>query len=502
MMAPLDEVANHGRDVAVDQLRAVQIGVDGDPFGQHLLDFLHARLQLAGDHVGVGPLEHHGDAADTLALAVARHGAEALGRAELHGAHVAHVNRDAAAVGHHDAADVVERRNHTLGADVVGAVDLLDVAAARVFVVAAQRLEDVADGDVERVEGVGVDGHLILLEVASEAVDFDDSRDARQLALDNPVLDGAQLHGVVALLVARLDVERILVDFAQTRGDGHHLGGAQLGGNLSGDGLYLFVDELPGVENRHALLEDHRDDRQTEARHGANLLDVHDVAHRHLDGEGDELLDLLRSERGGDGHNLHLVVGDVRHGVDRKRHHRIDSSRQQEEGGQSDEEFFRDRKADDGLEHGMRRLIVFCTVFNGTKIARAPRPLDENPPNSPFRGMSGPYGGLNGIRRPLFRQGALPGRHPPRSRAAGHHPAVIFSASGTPGHAELRPDGPSAACAGGKKIPGSFTSPGLSRWGCRATPSAASVVRGRSAATSAASVARGRNATPFPPLQR
>lgn len=149
----------------------------------------------------------------------------------------------------------------------------------------------------------------------------------------------------------------------------------------------------------------------------------------------------------------------------------------------------------------MRRLIVFCTVFNGTKIARAPRPRDENPPNSPFRGMNGPYGGLNGIRRPLFRRGALPGRHPPRSRAAGHHPAVIFSASGTPGHAELRPDDPSAAGAGDKKIPGSSQARDCPD-GVAVRYASLRLLCGSGAELSAAPVARDRSAAPSPSQTR
>lgn len=67
--------------------------------------------------------------------------------------------------------------------------------------------------------------------------------------------------------------------------------------------------------------------------------------------------------------------------------------------------------------------------------------------------------------------------------------------------AELRPDGPSAACAGGKKIPGSSQA--------RDCPDGVVVrcvplrlFRGPGAALSAAPVARGRSAAPFPPLQR
>ena len=221
----LDQIADHGRYVAVYELRAVQVGTDGDPFGQHLLDLCQAALQLPGYHVGVCPLSIMAMPPTHSPLPSRVMAPKRFCRAEFHRSDVAHVDRYAAAVGHDDVPDVVERRDHAFGADVVGAVHLFDVAAAGVLVVAAQRLEDVADGDVERIERIGIDRHLVLFEVAAEAVDLDDSRDARQLALDDPVLDRTQFHGVIPLFVTRGNVERVLVDLAQSRGDGHHFGG-------------------------------------------------------------------------------------------------------------------------------------------------------------------------------------------------------------------------------------------------------------------------------------
>ena len=233
---------------------------------------------------------------------------------------------DAVAVGDDDLLNVVQRVDHAFGSDVVSAVDLLDVAATGVLVVAGQGLEHLADGDVERIEGIGVHGHLILLQIAAKAVNLYDAGNAGELALHYPVLDGAQLHGVVTLLVAGGYVEGVLVDFAQTGGYGHHLGGAQLSGYLACHGLNLFADELSGLQGGYALLEDHGDQRETEAAHRANLFDIHDVAHGNLDGEGDELLHLLRGQGRGDGDYLHLVVGDVGHGIDWQCHHGIQSS--------------------------------------------------------------------------------------------------------------------------------------------------------------------------------
>lgn len=79
---------------------------------------------------------------------------------------------------------------------------------------------------------------------------------------------------------------------------------------------------------------------------------------------------------GGDGYDLHLIVGDIRHGIDRKRKHRIDSSRKQKEGSQSDEKFLCDRKADDGLKHGIRSIYCFYIIIFD-KDSRGGVPLYE-----------------------------------------------------------------------------------------------------------------------------
>jgi len=333
----LDQVADDGRYVAVHQFRAVQVGLDAHPFGQHLLHLLDPFLQLLGDGVGIGALQHHGDTADTLALAIFRHGAEALGRPETDLSDVADMHRDAAPVGDDDPFDVTQFLNHTFRTDVIGPVDLLNVASSRVLVVLAQGFEDLADGEVHGVEHIGIDRHLILLEVASEAVDLDDARDAGQLALDDPVLDRAQLHGVVARLITGRHFQDILIDLAQSGRDGHQLGRAQLGRDLANNGLYLLVDQLAGIERRDILLEYDRHERQAEAGDRTDLLHVHDITHRDLDREGDQLLHFLRGKGGRDGNDLHLVVGDVGYRVDRQRHHRVDSPGQQENRRQCDE---------------------------------------------------------------------------------------------------------------------------------------------------------------------
>ena len=330
----LYQIAYHGRDIAVHQFRAVQIRLNRHPFGQHLLHLGHPLLQLLGHHVGIGPFEHHGNTAHTLTLAVLGHGTEALGGSELHPADVADVYRYAAPVGHHNLLHIFQVVNHTFRADIVGPVHLLDIAAAGILVVAAQGLEHLADSDVERIEGIGIDRHLVLFQITAEAVDFDDTGNTRELPLHNPVLNGAQLHGVVTVFIARRHFEYILINLAQSGGDRHQLGRSQLGRNLARHHLNLLVDQLTGIQRGHVLLENHRHERQPETRHRANLLDIHHVAHGYLDREGNELFHLLWSQRGRHGDNLHLVVGDVGYGIDGQRQHGVDASRQKQQRSQ------------------------------------------------------------------------------------------------------------------------------------------------------------------------
>ena len=67
--------------------------------------------------------------------------------------------------------------DHTFRTDVIRPVYLFYIASSCVLVVAAQRIEHITDGDVQRIQGIWVDSYLILLQVTSEAVNFHNTRD-------------------------------------------------------------------------------------------------------------------------------------------------------------------------------------------------------------------------------------------------------------------------------------------------------------------------------------
>ena len=94
-----------------------------------------------------------------------------------------------------------------------------------------------------------------MFQVAAETVDFYDTRYAGQLAFHHPILNGAEFHSIVLLFVTGGYFQYVLVDFSESGGDRHHLRCSEFGWNLSGNGLYLFVDKLTGIEGRDAFLE-------------------------------------------------------------------------------------------------------------------------------------------------------------------------------------------------------------------------------------------------------
>ena len=341
----LQEVDYDGRYVALDELGAVEVRLDSDALWQHTLHFLYPLFEHLSHHIGVGPLEHHGYAADAFALAVHRHCTKTLGRTKGHPTDVADVHWHTATIGDDNLLDVLSARNHTLRAYVVGLAALFDIAAASVLVVLFERIKNIGDSQVQGWEHIGVYGNLILLHIAAETVYLHNTGYARELAFHNPVLYGAQFHGIILVLVGIVHPQYVLVYLSQPRRDRHKFRSAELRRYLASHGLNLFVDELACLKGRYVLLEDHRHERQPEARHGANLHDVHDVAHGNLDRHGYELLHLLRSQCRRHGHNLYLIVGNVRNCINGQSQHRIYAAQQKKQSRQCYEQLLLDRKS-------------------------------------------------------------------------------------------------------------------------------------------------------------
>ena len=320
----LDEVLLYRTDGRAHEFVAHQVGLDAYALGQGGLNLDHPLPHPFGDRGGVGPPQHHDPAAHGL-LPVADQGAVAGGRAVTYLGHVLDQDRHACAHVDHQLTDVLQVLQDAVGADVVDQGVLFDVGPAGILVVVLQHREQVGNGHAHGLEQVGVYGHLVLLEVAAHGVDLHHPLDAGKLAADDPVLNGAQLHGAVAVFVALLGHHHVLVNFPQPGGDGGHLGGTEFAGNGVFGLTQVLADELAGKVDVHVFREDHGHYREAEEGDGADLDDVLQVLQGQLDGRGDEALHLLGGQGGRGGDDLYLIVGDVGYGIDGKLAQGIDA---------------------------------------------------------------------------------------------------------------------------------------------------------------------------------
>src|SRR5690606_2271342 len=161
------------------------------------------------------------------------------------------------------------------------------------------------------MEFLGLQGHLVLLEVPSPAVELHHPGNTGELSFDDKILYGPELHGTVAVLIARSDIQDVSIDFPQPGGYGPHFGGPETLEDLFGVGLYLCGHELTGEVGPHAVLEDDRHHGKSKFGNRTDFLDPREVGHFQLDRIGDELFHVLGGQAVGGGDHLHLVVGDV-----------------------------------------------------------------------------------------------------------------------------------------------------------------------------------------------
>ena len=159
-------------DAGLDERGAVVEDVDPHALGQGGADLRHRLLDPAHHVLRVLALEHDDHAGHDLALAVARDRALAGLGADGHVGDVAQVHRRAVLGLEHDALDVGD----VLEQPDAAQVDLLPAAhdhpATGVGVVALDGLDHVVRGQAVLEQLVGRDEHLVLLDVAAEAVDL------------------------------------------------------------------------------------------------------------------------------------------------------------------------------------------------------------------------------------------------------------------------------------------------------------------------------------------
>ena len=101
-----------------------------------------------------------------------------------------------------------------------------------------------------------------------------------------------------------------------------------------------------------AVLERHRDLAQPIARDRAGIVEPGQAAHGGFDRKGYALLAFQRRIARRGGVDLHLVIGDVRYGVDGQARVIVGPEGGDGEYAEQDEEAPRNREADDGIDHG------------------------------------------------------------------------------------------------------------------------------------------------------
>ena len=222
----LGEVPSNRADRLLDEGAPIVVGVDDHAFRQHLLDLLHLLLEAVDHDAPVLAREQIDDGGDGLAASVTGGGALTDHGGEADGAHVPHVDRGAARSRLEDhGLQVLKLADQAHAAnDAKLAVGLLDVAAARIEVVAADRLEDLVQGDAPGLQPVGVELHLVGLQLASQGVHLDHARHALEPAGNFPVEDGPQLHEGSRFGAIRSITQLELVDLPQAGCDRPHLG--------------------------------------------------------------------------------------------------------------------------------------------------------------------------------------------------------------------------------------------------------------------------------------
>ena len=261
---PEDQVLDHGQGGLADQFAAVQKSIDINPFGQGLLHLRHPFLNGVDHLFRVGMFEHHHLSQNLLSLAIAGDGPETYGMAIAYLAYIPHQYRYTVVIFDHDPLNIGKGTCQSVPSDKITFIVFFDIGAAGGAVVFLQGREHLQRRHVQCPQLFRVQRHLILLQKASPGIHLHHAGDAGELALDDPVLDGAQVHRRINRIITGFGIQDVLVDLTQSRGDGAHLGRAKAFGDLFLCRPYLLGDELAGKEHPHPLLKDDRHHRQAE----------------------------------------------------------------------------------------------------------------------------------------------------------------------------------------------------------------------------------------------
>ena len=358
------QVSGDGSLYSVNQVGSVDKRFDDHAFGQGFLNLLYAQLHIPDNLLKVFALQHDGNSGNHFALAISGNGSETGGMTQLNLRHITYLNRSAVHGLHGDICHIFQTLHHAYAADEILVGIFLYVTSARVGVILFERIKHLAHGKIAGVEFIRVDGHLILLHVATPAAYFGHARGSRELLSHNPVLDGSQLGKRIFVLVALLGAHGIMVNLAQSGSNRSHFGFRILGQILLHLGQHLAHLRTCPVDIC-IIIKNESDDRESASRDTSALLEFGDVGERHFYRSSYVLLHLLRSERRRLGDNLHLIVGNIRRGIERKMDERNDAPDDEGYRENSHHQFVANGVSNQFLKHN---LFFFKKLFIDEKL--------------------------------------------------------------------------------------------------------------------------------------
>ena len=304
-------------------------------------------------------------------------------RALLHARHVAQA--DALAPGHADDDRIAERLRRerlSLRLDDDALILRVDEAGAHHAGGRARGIDHVAERKVVRNEALGHHADLQLPHVPAEHAALGDARYGEQPGLQHPVGERPQVHRR-----ERRGDETDLQQVHRGRGERRHLRRPHADRELARGLTEPFREHVAGKEDVRAFLEDHRDDRQTLDRLGADGFLIAEPGDRRLDRPGDELLRLFRGETRTLRLDLDLRLHEVRKDIELRVGGDVDAVGEQQarerDGGASETKGDRDDRTEHLGERPLRgRVAVTPSLAKRPRTAghscSPPRPLSSS----------------------------------------------------------------------------------------------------------------------------
>jgi hypothetical protein len=279
----------------------------------------------------------------------------------------------------HHAAEVVQILDEPIRPDDEVFAVVFQVATASVRVRLLQRLGDLRQREPRGLQAQRIDHHLVLAVFSTERVHLDDPRHRAERRTNLPIEQLLELH---QRQVITADDE--LKDFAEPGGDRPEPWLPVLRRHRLLRLAHALRHQLSREVQIGRVVEDDRHHREAVFRERTNLRGARDPGHGALDRDGDVLFDFERRERRRRGDDLHLDVGDVRHGVDGERRGGAAPDEHEEERPEEDDGPISQRPAHHPSEEGHGQSSSPKVLFNTTLlIEKAPSLTTASPSRRP-----------------------------------------------------------------------------------------------------------------------